>query len=96
MNLVQHYMLRVALEEPSEFQVSLSLSRFTYLCDSLCRFYMSCFQLNVGGSGSASPSTVRLPGAYSANDPGILINIYQNLNAYTGECKCHTRDLLRY
>ena len=39
MNLVQHYMLRVALEEPSEFQVSLSLSRFTYVTlskDSTC------------------------------------------------------------
>ncbi|EJC98672.1 glycoside hydrolase family 61 protein [Fomitiporia mediterranea MF3/22] len=47
------------------------------------QFYMSCFQLNVGGSGSASPSTVKFPGAYSASDPGILINIYQSLTAYT-------------
>ncbi|KAL5536062.1 hypothetical protein ACEPAF_4167 [Sanghuangporus sanghuang] len=47
------------------------------------QFYMSCFQLNVGGSGSASPDTVNFPGAYSADDPGILINIYQDLSAYT-------------
>ncbi|OBZ67851.1 putative endo-beta-1,4-glucanase D [Grifola frondosa] len=46
------------------------------------QFYMSCFQVNVGGSGSASPSTVNFPGAYSATDPGILINIYQQLNSY--------------
>lgn len=46
------------------------------------QFYMSCFQLNVGGSGSASPSTVKLPGAYSASDPGILIDIYTSPTAY--------------
>jgi hypothetical protein len=35
------------------------------------QFYMSCIQLNVGGSGSASPATVSLPGAYKATDPGV-------------------------
>jgi len=47
------------------------------------QFYMSCFQLNVGGSGTAEPPTVSIPGAYSAEDPGILINIYTQLNSYT-------------
>jgi hypothetical protein len=54
---------------------------------------MECAQINVsGGSGSASPATVSLPGAYKvryyqqlvvaasnrtqANDPGILLSIY--------------------
>ncbi|KAI1263703.1 carbohydrate-binding module family 1 protein [Xylariaceae sp. FL1019] len=46
------------------------------------QFYMSCFQLTVTGSGTASPSGVSLPGAYSASDPGILINIYQSLSTY--------------
>ncbi|KAG8842960.1 hypothetical protein FS842_001940 [Serendipita sp. 407] len=40
------------------------------------QFYISCAQLNVTGGGSASPSTVKIPGVYSASDPGILINIY--------------------
>ncbi|KIM19348.1 glycoside hydrolase family 61 protein, partial [Serendipita vermifera MAFF 305830] len=41
------------------------------------QFYMSCAQINVTGSGTFSPSsTVKFPGAYSASDPGILINIY--------------------
>ncbi|KAK3292839.1 glycoside hydrolase [Chaetomium fimeti] len=42
------------------------------------QFYISCAQLSVtGGSGSWSPkSQVAFPGAYSATDPGILINIY--------------------
>ncbi|KAI0346656.1 hypothetical protein BDW22DRAFT_790232 [Trametopsis cervina] len=46
------------------------------------QFYMSCFQLSVGGSGSVSPAGVKFPGAYSASDPGILINIYTQLNSY--------------
>jgi lytic cellulose monooxygenase (C1-hydroxylating) len=35
------------------------------------QFYVSCYQLTVTGSGSASPSTVKFPGAYSATDPGV-------------------------
>lgn len=34
------------------------------------------------GTGSATPAGVKLPGAYSATDPGILINIYQQLDDY--------------
>ncbi|PQE06073.1 hypothetical protein CJF30_00005015 [Rutstroemia sp. NJR-2017a BBW] len=41
------------------------------------------FYINVsGGTGASTPSTVSLPGAYSASDPGILINIYQTLSSY--------------
>ncbi|KAF8300469.1 hypothetical protein DL93DRAFT_2173412 [Clavulina sp. PMI_390] len=41
------------------------------------QFYMECAQINVVGStGTATPSTVSFPGAYSGSDPGILINIY--------------------
>lgn len=47
------------------------------------QFYMSCYQITIGGSGSATPPTVSIPGAYNANDPGILINIYTQLNSYT-------------
>lgn len=46
---------------------------------------MSCFQLNVGGSGTATPATVKIPGAYSASDPGILIDIYTSPKAYASE-----------
>ncbi|VDC03166.1 unnamed protein product [Peniophora sp. CBMAI 1063] len=47
------------------------------------QFYMSCIQINVGGSGTAKPSGVKIPGVYSASDPGILINIHQTLASYT-------------
>ncbi|KAJ3513004.1 hypothetical protein NLJ89_g3188 [Agrocybe chaxingu] len=44
--------------------------------------YPACFQVNVAGSGTARPPTVRFPGAYSPSDPGILVNIYQSLSTY--------------
>ncbi|GME35968.1 Glycoside hydrolase family 61 [Neofusicoccum parvum] len=40
------------------------------------QFYMACAQINVTGGGSKAGTTVSFPGAYSASDPGILINIY--------------------
>ncbi|KAJ2903817.1 hypothetical protein MKZ38_009291 [Zalerion maritima] len=47
------------------------------------QFYMSCYQISVsGGSGSASPPTVGLPGAYDPSDPGILVNIHAALAGY--------------
>ena len=35
-------------------------------------------QINVTSFGTESGSTVSFPGAYSANNPGILINIYNS------------------
>ncbi|TCD71195.1 hypothetical protein EIP91_012145 [Steccherinum ochraceum] len=47
-------------------------------------FYISCFQLDVGGTGTHldSPPTVKLPGAYTAEDPGLLIDIWTSPTAY--------------
>ncbi|KAK4156345.1 glycoside hydrolase [Chaetomidium leptoderma] len=40
------------------------------------QFYVSCAQIGVTGGGSTDPpNKVSFPGAYSASDPGILINI---------------------
>ncbi|KAH8105777.1 glycosyl hydrolase family 61-domain-containing protein [Phellopilus nigrolimitatus] len=47
------------------------------------QFYMSCFQIEVGGSGTVDPPTVDIPGVYGASDPGILIDIYTSPTAYT-------------
>lgn len=41
------------------------------------QFYPSCHQLEVSGSGTASPSDlVSFPGAYAADDPGVVFNAY--------------------
>ncbi|KAI1433818.1 lytic polysaccharide monooxygenase [Xylaria sp. CBS 124048] len=41
------------------------------------QLYMECAQINIsGGSASVSPTTYSIPGIYSADDPGLLINIY--------------------
>ncbi|KAH9895841.1 glycosyl hydrolase family 61-domain-containing protein [Cubamyces lactineus] len=40
-------------------------------------FYPSCTQLNIGGDGEGAPNaTVSFPGAYSPNDPGIHVDVY--------------------
>ncbi|KAH6615644.1 glycoside hydrolase family 61 protein [Chaetomium sp. MPI-SDFR-AT-0129] len=50
------------------------------------QLYMECAQINVvGGSGSVPSDTVSFPGAYSATDPGILINIYSMTPSSTYE-----------
>ncbi|KAI0508978.1 carbohydrate-binding module family 1 protein [Xylaria bambusicola] len=46
------------------------------------QFYMTCFQLTVTGSGTAKPAGVKLPGAYAASDPGILVNIHASMATY--------------
>ncbi|KFY07313.1 hypothetical protein V492_07252 [Pseudogymnoascus sp. VKM F-4246] len=48
------------------------------------QFYMECAQINVtGGTGSVTPATVSLPGAYKSTDPGILFNLYVSPISYT-------------
>ncbi|EPE24460.1 endoglucanase II [Glarea lozoyensis ATCC 20868] len=43
------------------------------------QFYMSCANIQVTGSGTSTGSQlVKFPGAYSANDPGIMLNIYSS------------------
>ncbi|KDQ15459.1 glycoside hydrolase family 61 protein [Botryobasidium botryosum FD-172 SS1] len=47
------------------------------------QFYIGCAQVKVTGGGSANPPKVSLPGAYKGSDPGITVNIYNNLQSYT-------------
>ncbi|KAI0897012.1 glycoside hydrolase family 61 protein [Annulohypoxylon nitens] len=42
------------------------------------QFYMTCYQITVTGGGSANPTGVKFPGAYSASDPGIKVDIWGN------------------
>jgi cellulase len=46
------------------------------------QFYPMCANLEVSSSGSANPEGVKFPGAYTATDPGILVNIYNNPTSY--------------
>ncbi|KAF2267678.1 glycoside hydrolase family 61 protein-like protein [Lojkania enalia] len=49
------------------------------------QFYIGCAQINVVSGGSSTGSqSVSFPGAYSAQDPGILINIYDSKGQPTG------------
>ncbi|PGH28193.1 hypothetical protein AJ80_00083 [Polytolypa hystricis UAMH7299] len=43
------------------------------------QFYIECAQIRVsGGSGSAQPETVSIPGVFEADHPGILVLIYED------------------
>ena len=44
--------------------------------------YVSCYQLEVTGGGSANPAGVSFPGAYSLSDPGILFTVYGQYSSY--------------
>ncbi|KAF2741953.1 carbohydrate-binding module family 1 protein [Sporormia fimetaria CBS 119925] len=47
------------------------------------QFYMECVQVRVTSSGSLSlPGGVAIPGTYSANDAGVLFNIYTSFSSY--------------
>ncbi|KAJ3476146.1 hypothetical protein NLI96_g11364 [Meripilus lineatus] len=47
------------------------------------QFYIGCAQVNISGGGSANPPKIAIPGAYKSSDPGITVNIYNNLKSYT-------------
>lgn len=41
------------------------------------QFYISCAQIEITGGSGGTPSPVgKIPGIYTASDPGLLINIY--------------------
>ncbi|KIK64066.1 glycoside hydrolase family 61 protein [Collybiopsis luxurians FD-317 M1] len=47
-------------------------------------WYPACVQLQIGGNGTGAPTSdelVKLPGAYSDSDPGVLVDAYSNPNA---------------
>ncbi|KAJ7497441.1 glycoside hydrolase [Mycena latifolia] len=47
------------------------------------QIYIGCAQVKITSGGSAVPPKVSLPGAYHSTDPGITVNIYNNLQNYT-------------
>ncbi|KAF5363568.1 hypothetical protein D9756_000130 [Leucocoprinus leucothites] len=47
------------------------------------QFYIGCAQVKISGGGSANPPKISIPGTYKASDPGITVNIYNNLQSYT-------------
>ncbi|TDL29951.1 hypothetical protein BD410DRAFT_737143 [Rickenella mellea] len=47
------------------------------------QFYIGCAQVKITSGGTANPPKVAIPGAYKPTDPGITVNIYNNLLNYT-------------
>ena len=49
---------------------------------SIGQYYMSCYQLTITGDGTATPATVKIPGAYTDSEAGARTNIHQALSSY--------------
>lgn len=48
------------------------------------QFYIECYQLKIESSGTGKPGpTVKIPGVYTANHPGIAFNKWNNPRSYT-------------
>ncbi|CAA7259334.1 unnamed protein product [Cyclocybe aegerita] len=47
------------------------------------QFYIGCAQVKITSGGNANPPKISIPGAYQGSDPGITVNIYNNLQSYT-------------
>ena len=43
------------------------------------QFYPQCINVDITGSGTATPPGVKFPGAYRAQDPGVRVNSYEGL-----------------
>jgi hypothetical protein len=49
------------------------------------QFYMSCYNVNITGNGTAIPPEnlrVTFPGAYQPQDPGLVFDIFLNKTQY--------------
>jgi hypothetical protein len=45
------------------------------------QFYLACTQIRVTGGGSATPGPLSpIPGAYAANDPGVVVDIWSDVS----------------
>ncbi|KZW01362.1 hypothetical protein EXIGLDRAFT_760859 [Exidia glandulosa HHB12029] len=52
----------------------------------MAEFFISCTQIQVTNGGTSTPSDSQLvsfPGAYTAEDPGIHVDVYTNFNSYS-------------
>ncbi|CAJ2500886.1 Uu.00g037390.m01.CDS01 [Anthostomella pinea] len=75
-----HYFTMPSCVAPGDYLMRVELiALHSASTQGQAQFYMECAQIRVTGSGSNTGSnTVSFPGAYSATDPGILVNIYDN------------------
>lgn len=46
------------------------------------QFYVSCYNVKVTGSGTATPPGVTFPGAHQPSDPGLVFDIFMNNPQY--------------
>jgi cellulase len=66
----------------AQFYMSCCMSNFSHSAPQVTNEGVPADQLTVAGTGSNSPATVKIPGAYKSSDPGIQVNIHAALAKY--------------
>src|ERR1700753_4062115 len=62
--------------KPGLYTLRTELLALHYANKGQPQFYPHCFNVYINGTGTATPSGVKFPGAYKANDPNIATSIF--------------------
>jgi hypothetical protein len=62
--------------KPGMYVLRTELMSLHYATKSGPQFYTHCFNVDVQGSGSATPAGVNFPGGYPPNDPMLVFKLY--------------------
>jgi len=66
---------------PGTYVLRTELLSLHYASKSGPQFYSHCFNIDISGSGTATPPGVNFPGAYKSNDPSLIFPLYTKAGA---------------
>jgi hypothetical protein len=64
--------------KPGMYTLRTELLALHYSSTQGPQFYPHCFNLQISGSGTVTPPGVKFPGAYKANDPSLVGNLFNS------------------
>jgi len=70
--------------KPGMYVLRTELVSLHYAARSGAQFYAHCFNVDVQGSGSATPEGVTFPGGYSKSDPSLAFKLYKDDKSENG------------
>ena len=66
--------------KPGTYVLRTELVSLHYAKRSGPQFYPHCFNIEIRGTGTATPEGVKIPGAYQAKDPYLVFDLYTRGN----------------
>jgi len=67
--------------KPGTYVLRTELISLHYASRTGPQSYSHCFNIDIKGSGTASPEGVKFPGGYKKNDPSLVFSLYTKSNA---------------